>query len=542
MQCLSVTTSGYGRDLEDCSVVPFSAGDAKVLFITLTNAQTVRETRWGHPRGPGGWPEMFKTGPAVAALNGMRLPMVVDTGAGRTLISVRTLQKIRGHITLRRSFVRLVLADGSPLRVVGEVRLRIRLTSQYFPVYAIVVERLQFTALLGIDFLTLHGFVVDLKHNFMHCEEVNVHVPVVVCEEQGSCVEQWVYAFENSSIAPRSAAVVCCSLRTKFSGEAVLESARHLEPQGGYMARSLVTVLNGQFRTIILNPTQQELHVKKGLKWDTCLVFLDDVIIFSRTFNEHVKRLGQVLKLFRQAGLKISPSKSSGISSDPTLTSKIRKYATLTCLHELQSFHGLAAYYRRFVRGFAGVSAPLYRLTQKSAEFLWSEDLAEAFSTLRSALTSEPVLPIGAVLSQLDEKGQEHPVAFAGRILSRVEQKYCVTRREMLAVVTFIEQFAPYLQDEFVLRTDHGALQWLQSFKDADGQWARWQHKLQRFRFTVLHRPGRQHHNADSLSRIICKLRGRRNERLSDDVHMLNRPAVAAISFSDVDGVLEKQL
>ncbi|KHJ40296.1 hypothetical protein D918_09654 [Trichuris suis] len=276
------------------------------------------------------------------------------------------------------------------------------------------------------------------------------------------------------------------------------------------------------------------------------------------------------------AGLKISPTKcqflrkeitflghlisAAGVSPDKTLTEKVKIYPTPTCLHELHSFLSLAAYYRRFVRGFAGISAPLYRLTQKNVEFVWSRDCADAFSKLKDALTSEPVLrfpdftksfildtdasmlAIGAVLSQLDEKGQEHPVAFGSRILSRAEQKYCVTRREMLAVITFVEQFAPYLQEEIVLRTDHGALQWLQSFKDADGQWARWQYKLQRFRFTVVQRPGRQHANADSLSRVVCKQCGRNDEVPCPTANAANAAEIAAISFSDMNGVKEKQL
>ncbi|KHJ40603.1 hypothetical protein D918_09378 [Trichuris suis] len=82
-------------------------------------------------------------------------------------------------------------------------------------------------------------------------------------------------------------------------------------------------------------------------------------------------------------------------------------------------------------------------------------------------------IAIGAVLPQLDDKGREHPVAFASRTLTRAEQRYCVTRREMLAVVTFVERFRPYLQCKFVPRTDHGSLRWLQSFKNPDGQWAR---------------------------------------------------------------------
>ena len=108
---------------------------------------------------------------------------------------------------------------------------------------------------------------------------------------------------------------------------------------------------------------------------------------------------------------------------------------------------------------------------------------------------------IGGVLSQLDEEGKEHVIAFASRILSKSERRYCVTRRELLAVVVFTEQFRPYLLGrEFTLRTDHGSLSWLQSFKEPEGQLARWLEKLQEYHFNIVHRPGRKHANADALS------------------------------------------
>ncbi|KHJ39924.1 hypothetical protein D918_10031 [Trichuris suis] len=110
----------------------------------------------------------------------------------------------------------------------------------------------------------------------------------------------------------------------------------------------------------------------------------------------------------------------------------------------------------------------------------------------------------------------------------------------MPAVVTFIQHFMPYLQDAFVLRTDHGSLQWLQSFKDADGQWARWQHKLQRFRFKITHRPGKRHGNADSLSRTVCKQCGREDEGLLND-EQPDSCGINSIQFTDGDSAKEQQ-
>ena len=98
------------------------------------------------------------------------------------------------------------------------------------------------------------------------------------------------------------------------------------------------------------------------------------------------------------------------------------------------------------------------------------------------------------VLSQLDETENEHVIAYASQTLSKAERRYCVTRRELLAVVTFTQHFRLYLLGrQFTLRIDHGSLTWLQSFKEPEGQLARWLEKLQEYQFTIVHRQGRKH-------------------------------------------------
>ena len=111
---------------------------------------------------------------------------------------------------------------------------------------------------------------------------------------------------------------------------------------------------------------------------------------------------------------------------------------------------------------------------------------------------------IGAVLSQVHD-GQERVVAYGSRALTKAERRYCVTRREMLAVVYFIKYFRHYLAGaKFTLRTDHASLRWLKSFKEPEGQVARWLEILEEYHYDLIHRPGRKHGNADAMSRGPC--------------------------------------
>ncbi|BHF72354.1 hypothetical protein SprV_0401541800 [Sparganum proliferum] len=116
--------------------------------------------------------------------------------------------------------------------------------------------------------------------------------------------------------------------------------------------------------------------------------------------------------------------------------------------------------------------------------------------------TDASAFAMGGVLSQTDDNGLERVICFVSKTLTKPQRNYCTYRRELLAIVTFVKQFRPYLLGKpFVIRSDHKALQWLQNTKDAEGQLARWQEMLQEYHFTCTYRPGKQHGNADALSR-----------------------------------------
>ncbi len=278
--------------------------------------------------------------------------------------------------------------------------------------------------------------------------------------------------------------------------------------------------------------------VLAGLQWSACLVYLDDIIIFSQTVEQHLHRLREVLGRLRDAGLKMKPSKchflrksvsylghiisERGVETDPEKTRCVQAWPTPTSCEELRRFMGFASYYRKFVRNFAQIAAPLHSLTEKSRAWCWSTRCEEAFATLKQRLTSAPILAfphfdqefildtdasgegLGAVLSQVLD-GQEHVVAYGSRSLTKAERRYCATRRELLALVWSVRHFRTYLLGRpFLARTDHNALKWLFQFKDPEGQVARWLEILAEFDLTIQHPPGQKHCNADGLSRIPC--------------------------------------
>ncbi|KAL5469070.1 hypothetical protein EMCRGX_G030262 [Ephydatia muelleri] len=280
-------------------------------------------------------------------------------------------------------------------------------------------------------------------------------------------------------------------------------------------------------------------QVLAGLHWSTCLVYLDDIIVFSRIVADHLDQLKDVFTRLKIAGLTLKPSKchllqmevrylghvvsGKGIQTDPENVRSVFDWPIPLNQKDLKRFLGLASYYCRFVQGFAQVAAPLNALTNKGKEWMWTADCTHAFLELKKRLVSTPVLVmpqftqefildtdacgegLGAVLSQAIE-GEEKVVAYASKTLTRTERKYCATRREMLALVWATHHFRPYLyRNRFVLRTDHSALQWLHNFKEPEGQTARWLEQLAEYNYRVVHRPGRHHTNADSLSRMPCK-------------------------------------
>ncbi|UYV76850.1 hypothetical protein LAZ67_14002195, partial [Cordylochernes scorpioides] len=273
----------------------------------------------------------------------------------------------------------------------------------------------------------------------------------------------------------------------------------------------------------------------RGLKWSMCLCYLDDIIVFSPTFDEHVRRLELVLRCLSKAGLVLNPDKclfgtkrlsifghlvdGEGVHPDPGKVDAMSKFPTPKSLTDVRSFIGMCSSYRRFIKNFAQKAEPLHRLLRKDTRFEWGPDQRQAYESLKLALASEPVLAhfdekyatelhtdasgfgIGAVLVQV-QGGSEKPIGYASRTLSTAEKNYSTTERECLAAIWAIGKFRPYLFGRsFTIVTDHHSLCWLSGLKDPSGRLARWASRLQEYNVNVVYKNGRKHQDADCLSR-----------------------------------------
>ena len=284
----------------------------------------------------------------------------------------------------------------------------------------------------------------------------------------------------------------------------------------------------GTFQRLMNNLFAQ--YIYKGV-----LIFLDDVLLYSGDIEQHTQNLKITFETLRKANLRLKPKKckffqkqvdylghtiqADGTSPDPAKVEAVKVWPVPKNVTDVRSFVGFCSYYRRFIRNFAEIARPLHAVTKKNARFEWNEDCQVAFERLKLELTTAPMLQypdfkslfvvdtdasnvsLGAVLSNVID-GDERPLVFASRVLSKTESMYSTTKREALAVVQALKWFRPYIWGtEFLVRTDHASLRWLFR-QNADGQTFRMLQTLQEYNFKVVHRSGDKHGNADGLSRM----------------------------------------
>lgn len=268
-----------------------------------------------------------------------------------------------------------------------------------------------------------------------------------------------------------------------------------------------------------------------------CLVYLDDIIVFSTSLEEHINSLRLVFNRLMEANLKIQIDKceflrretnflghvvnQNGVKPNPKKVECIVNYPIPRTQKQIKQFLGLSGYYRKFIQNYSMIARPMTRNLKKDAEIkITDPEYVKSFNELKEKLISEPLLiypdfdktfvlntdasnfALGAVLSQ-----DGHPVCYASRTLNEHEVNYSTIEKELLAIVWAVKYFRPYIFGrKFEIQTDHQPLQWLFNIKEPNSRLVRWRLKLEEFDYTIKYKKGLLNGNADALSRIVPEI------------------------------------
>jgi len=271
---------------------------------------------------------------------------------------------------------------------------------------------------------------------------------------------------------------------------------------------------------------------------DFVVVYLDDILIFSTSLDEHKRHVRRVLERLRDNGLFAKPEKCAfhqreieylgylvspdGVKMDPKKVSAILDWPEPTNVTQLQAFLGFANFYRRFIHSYSKVAVPLTRLLKKDRKFDFDDAARQAFQQLKTAFTTAPVLAhfqpgkpstietdasdfaVAAVISQPDDDGTLHPIAYHSRKLTAAELNYEIYDKEMLAIVTALKEWRAYLEGAahpITVFTDHRNLEYFTTTRVLNRRQARWSELLANYDFKIVYRPGKAMGKPDAMSR-----------------------------------------
>ena len=265
------------------------------------------------------------------------------------------------------------------------------------------------------------------------------------------------------------------------------------------------------------------------------IAFIDDLLIYSKTLEEHKQQVKKVLEVLRENQLYAKMKKCEffresvtflghiidreGVRVMPDKIQAIKDWPALTSVKDVQSFLGLAGYYRRFIKDFSKIAAPLSELTKKDLSFTWTQREQTAFDNLKTALCNTPVLiipdpskpfvlrtdasgyAVGAVIQQ-DQGNGLQPIAYLSKKLNSAERNYPVHEQEQLAIILSLQEWRHYLHGtRFKVITDHNSLKYLETQDNLSGRQHRWREKMAEFDMEVVYDLGKNNVVADALSR-----------------------------------------
>lgn len=313
-------------------------------------------------------------------------------------------------------------------------------------------------------------------------------------------------------------------------------------------------------------------QVLGALKWKCVMCYVDDLIIYSNTLEEHVEHIRQVLEKLSTFGVFVKLAKcqfgveelkflghivgKDGMRPDPEKTRAVNEMPRPSDDKAVSRFLGMAGFYRKYIQNFASRTVNLRKLMKKDQEFKWDDDCEKELKDIKKALTSHPVMAypdfskkfilstdasykgLGATLSQMGEGG-ERVIAYASRSVNIHEKKYGVTKIEALGVVWATNLFKVYLQDhKFDLVTDHKALLKFKELKDTNPTLERWSIKLSQYDFDIFYREGKKHVTPDCLSRDCINVIEKESDEIIGSGKNVNQQKEDIVSQQKEDGNL----
>ena len=329
---------------------------------------------------------------------------------------------------------------------------------------------------------------------------------------------------------------------------------------------------------------QRLMHDCLGdLNMNWCIVYLDDIIVFSDTKEEHIKRLEAVFQKLMAAGLKLKPTKcfffrneieylghvvsGKGISTNPKKIEAVTKWPTPKTVYDVRSFLGFVGYYRRFIKNFSKITKPIREVitglenqskrAAKKTYIEWTDTAESAFEALKTMCVSTPILAypnyqlpfilhtdsstdgLGAVLYQKQD-GKQRVIAYASRSVSKAESNYPAHKLEFLALKWAVcEKFHEYLYGSkpFEVYTDNNPLTYVLTSAKLDACGQRWVAKLANYNFSIKYRCGVSNTEADALSRIkwpeaLSEMMNTDNGCM--DTHVINAVLTGAVTKSSL--------
>lgn len=310
------------------------------------------------------------------------------------------------------------------------------------------------------------------------------------------------------------------------------------------------------------------------------VVYLDGILVYSKTYEDHVQHVRKTLQAWKDANMRTKPEKTEfhkqevkflgyivskdGLKMDQKKIEAITSWPKPTTVKEVQSYLGFANFYRQFIQGYSKITAPLTHMTRKDTGYEWTAEAEQAFQELQTRFSTEPILviydptkeitvetdasdkAIGAYLSQPDDKGKLRPVAYLSRKMQPAEANYEIHDKELLAIVEAFRHWRVYLEGhptEITVITDHKNLTKFTTSKILTPRQIRWYQDLATFQMRIHYRKGSENARADAMSRRKDYMKGSKPQEFqlfkmnTDGTLQVNK--IAATSLVDCDTLPE---